>query len=626
MRMQSSPIYSLVLPAIALLLAGIPAISQNPQTAADPAPGSGPVVPQLMELTGLAPDRARDTVEAVFRIYAGAEGGEALWSETQRVVVGQDGTYAVLLGAATESGLPQSVFAGGQGRWLGVTVERAPEQARVPLASVAYAMKAADAETLGGVPAAEFVTQAQLRTANPPAQTTAAASSGAASGKPLSAPRPNATHPDVSPNTIAMFNGSSTLVSSALAVGSGNDFNVQSGTIGAVTALTTNVNGVSAAVYGYSSAATGPISGVTGTANSTTGAGVTGTERAATGVVSGVAGGANSTTAGAAGVSGLENGPTGAVYGVLGFTGSVGPSAAGVYGFDWSTTGAVYGVEGQAWSITAGATAVAGLENATTGAVHGVSGTAVSTTAGASGVYGTETAATGSTIGVYGQSASTTGIGVKGETTAAGGTAGLFDNAAGSGLVLEGLSKSAKVFSVDSSGNGTFTGNLTVTGKLVKGSGSFKIDDPLDPANKYLSHSFVESPEMMNVYNGNIVTDRHGMATVVLPDYFEALNRDFRYQLTVIGQFAQAIVSAKVQKNRFVIRTSKPGVEVSWQVTGIRQDAYANANRIPVEEDKPEGERGLYLHPEAFGLPASKSVAAAKTPAIAADASQVSSR
>jgi hypothetical protein len=102
---------------------------------------------------------------------------------------------------------------------------------------------------------------------------------------------------------------------------------------------------------------------------------------------------------------------------------------------------------------------------------------------------------------------------------------------------------------------------------------------------------------------------------VVLPVYFEALNRDFRYQLTVIGQFAQAIVASKVSKNQFVIRTSKPGVEVSWQVTGIRQDAYANADRIPVEEEKPANERGFYLHPEAFGQPASKNVAAAASPA-----------
>ena len=61
----------------------------------------------------------------------------------------------------------------------------------------------------------------------------------------------------------------------------------------------------------------------------------------------------------------------------------------------------------------------------------------------------------------------------------------------------------------------------------------------LDPANKYLYHSFVESPDMMNVYNGNVVTDKRGMATVVLPEYFEALNSDFRYQLTVIGRFAR---------------------------------------------------------------------------------------
>jgi len=148
-----------------------------------------------------------------------------------------------------------------------------------------------------------------------------------------------------------------------------------------------------------------------------------------------------------------------------------------------------------------------------------------------------------------------------------------------------------------------------VTGKLTKGSGSFKIDHPLDPANKYLSHCFVESPDMMNVYNGNITTDKHGLATVTLPDYFEALNRDFRYQLTVIGQFAQAIVATKIAHNKFVIRTSKPQVEVSWQVTGIRQDAYANANRIPVEEDKPAAEQGRYLHPEVFGQPATKSVA-----------------
>ena len=138
-------------------------------------------------------------------------------------------------------------------------------------------------------------------------------------------------------------------------------------------------------------------------------------------------------------------------------------------------------------------------------------------------------------------------------------------------------------------------------GTLSKGGGSFKIDDPLDPENKTLSHSFVESPDMMNVYNGNVITDKRGLATVVLPDYFEALNRDFRYQLTVIGKFSQAIIVKEISQNRFTIKTDKPTVKVSWQVTGIRQDAWANAHRIPVEEPKPDKERGTYLHPDVYG-------------------------
>lgn len=142
-------------------------------------------------------------------------------------------------------------------------------------------------------------------------------------------------------------------------------------------------------------------------------------------------------------------------------------------------------------------------------------------------------------------------------------------------------------------------GDLIVGGSVTKGSGLFKIDYPLDPANKTLSHSFVESPDMMNIYNGNVTTDAKGEAQVTLPVYFDALNRDFRYQLTVIGQFAQAIVAREIKDNCFTIKTDKPNVKVSWQVTGVRQDAYANANRIQVVEDKGK-QRGTYLHPELF--------------------------
>lgn len=156
---------------------------------------------------------------------------------------------------------------------------------------------------------------------------------------------------------------------------------------------------------------------------------------------------------------------------------------------------------------------------------------------------------------------------------------------------------------------GEFLGDVEVSGTLSKGGGSFKIDHPLDPENKYLYHSFVESPDMMNIYNGNITTDEAGEAMVELPEWFEALNKSFRYQLTVIGTFAQAIVAEKVKGNRFTIKTNAPNVEVSWQVTGIRKDGFADKHRIPVEQEKPQSERGAYLHPEAYDKPEEMGIA-----------------
>jgi hypothetical protein len=143
-------------------------------------------------------------------------------------------------------------------------------------------------------------------------------------------------------------------------------------------------------------------------------------------------------------------------------------------------------------------------------------------------------------------------------------------------------------------------GNLNVNGNLSKSSGTFKIDHPLDPANKYLYHSFVESPDMMNIYNGVVLLDKHGKAIVDLPDYFEALNQDFRYQLTAVGAPGPNLYVAKeIAGNKFIIAGGKPGAKVSWQVTGIRHDAYADAHRVVPEEDKGK-ERGTYLHPELF--------------------------
>ena len=153
----------------------------------------------------------------------------------------------------------------------------------------------------------------------------------------------------------------------------------------------------------------------------------------------------------------------------------------------------------------------------------------------------------------------------------------------------------------NTAGVAALEGNVIVTGTLTKGGGSFKIDDPIDPSGKYLSHSFVESPDMMNIYNGIVTLDAHGAAVVTMPEWFSALNRDFRYTLTAIGSPAPKIyVAEKMDGNRFKIAGGKRGQEISWMVTGIRQDAWANAHRIPNEEPKPAEEQGKYLHPELF--------------------------
>ena len=82
------------------------------------------------------------------------------------------------------------------------------------------------------------------------------------------------------------------------------------------------------------------------------------------------------------------------------------------------------------------------------------------------------------------------------------------------------------------------------------------------------------------------------------------------------GTFAQAIVGDEIKDNRFTIKTNAAKVKVSWQVTGIRQDAFANQNRIKVEEDKPERERGYYLHPEAFNQPEERGIEWARHPEL----------
>ena len=248
------------------------------------------------------------------------------------------------------------------------------------------------------------------------------------------------------------------------------------------------------------------------------------------------------------------------------------------------------------------------------------------------GVYGV-TQGTGT--GLYGESKGYSGNGVFGKSPGGNGVYGVCDDGCG-------------VYGLSGNGTGLYgesgmyyaailNGKVKITGNLEKAGGSFKIDHPLDPANKYLSHSFVESPDMKNVYDGIVVLDEKGEAEIKLPDWFGILNKDCRYQLTAIGApgpnlyIAEEIISDTTitttkhdgshhdndgyddsghndndnnNGSRFKIAGGTSAMKVSWQVTGIRKDPWANTHRVQVVENKPAKERGYYIHPDLYGQPA----------------------
>ncbi len=178
------------------------------------------------------------------------------------------------------------------------------------------------------------------------------------------------------------------------------------------------------------------------------------------------------------------------------------------------------------------------------------------------GVYGEVTNTTGAQFGVYGQSLSSSGWGI-------------FSN-----------------------------GRMAATGTK-----SFCIDHPLDPANAYLLHYSSEAPEPLNTYSGTVLLDHTGQAIVALPDYFEAINTDFRYQLTAIGASAPGLyIASEVANNRFAIAGGLPGLKVSWEVTARRNDAFVRAAGAPVELSKPAADRGRYLMPELHGAPSEQAI------------------
>ena len=131
---------------------------------------------------------------------------------------------------------------------------------------------------------------------------------------------------------------------------------------------------------------------------------------------------------------------------------------------------------------------------------------------------------------------------------------------------------------------GYFEGDVYVTGTIYKSAVCFSIDHPLDPEGKVLNHAAVESNEYKNFYDGEVVLDEQGQAQVELPGWFAALNTGFRYQLTPIGAPAPELhIAESVRENRFRIAGGAPKLRVSWQVTGVRRDAWATDNPLEVE-------------------------------------------
>jgi hypothetical protein len=358
-------------------------------------------------------------------------------------------------------------------------------------------------------------------------------------------------------------------------------------------------SGGSSGVIGFSYGGSGSTSmGVSGISGSTDGVGVKGQ---------------SDTGSGATGVWGASASGYG-VYGTGGSFGVYGYSGGGyaLYGYSNSGTG-VYGSGGfQGVYATGGSYGVQAYGS--TAVYASGSSTAVYATAGSYGVQGY-----GNTDGVYAQGGSY-GVYAQGNTALYGsgssygvqgyGNTGVY----GSGYYgVEGQGTYG-VYGTGSYLAGYFANNVQVVGYLYKTGGGFQIDDPLDPANKYLYHSFVESPDMKNLYDGVVTLDTNGEASVQMPAWFEEVNKDFRYQLTAIGAPGPNLyVAQEIKNRRFSIAGGKQGMKVSWQVTGTRHDAYAAANPIPVEQAKPANEQGYYLHPEVYGQPKSKSIDAQRS-------------
>jgi hypothetical protein len=620
--------------------------AEQGQPAGDGSSGSATAtvaaVPRLIKFNGAVRDARGEplgnvAVRLAFSVYEEQTGGAALWAEAQVVQVDEQGHYAVLLGATRADGLPVELFPAGKARWLGVQVEGRDEDARVLLVSVPYALKAEDAAMLGGRQASDFVLGEQLKEevrTQVAAQTPGIATQAVEMlvSNPPKAPAiaegPSTFTCATTGDCVAVTQSSTGRALRTTATSASETVLVQqNGTGYGLRALAPG----NVALYGQITSSVGASYGVKGQTTSTTGAGVFGYNLATTGLAYGVLGQTASTSGTA--LFGRATALTGATIGLRGHSDST--SGTGIMGQATAASGTTTGIVGRVFSVDGTALVVDNTKGGKvlSGQVNGaemfsVSGSGDVSTSGnvkASG-FGVESGNLPFSVDSVGNVKSHD-MSVNGNLNVDGSTNAFGSLEAHSGLVTNSISTYGGGPLAITTGNlqldgglsmpsGVLTaGSVDITGTLsaqnlnVSGTKNFKIDHPLDPANKYLYHASIESSEVMNLYTGSAVLDAKGEAWVSLPEWFEALNSDFRYQLTAIGRPQPRLyIAQEISANRFRIAGGKSGAKVSWQVTGIRQDAYARAHRIRVEEEKPAAAKGFYLHPELFGQPATRGI------------------
>ncbi|MGH7724434.1 MAG: hypothetical protein ACREOU_03310 [Candidatus Eiseniibacteriota bacterium] len=563
----------------------------------------GAAVPQTMSYQGVLTDNSGNLVpdgayDLTFRIFDVSVAGAALYAETHPAVLVTKGGFSVVIGEITPINLPFDVQ-----YWLEVQVNLdAPLVPRVKFASSPYGLSlrlpfvgSTDVATPGaGIEITNTGTGRALSGTSNSTLAGAAAILGiiSSTGPGSNSAAVRGQNSGTGGNGVGVYGshaGSGLGVFGTSISGDGVRGITNSGFGVQAAALTTGTGLVSQAQTGTAIFAT-----------SDDGIGV----NALSSTFKAIYGQTNSTAGGAYAIHGVVNptNPGTASAALRGENNGTGPFGIGVYG---TQDGTGYGVQGTApggrgvfGSSTTGQGVYASSASgdavfATTATGRAVYAQNASTANNAYAIHGVilSTAPGGASAGVRGQNNGTGVVGI-----------GVWGSHAGSGWGVYGSAPLAGYA-------GNFSGRVNVTGTLTKGAGAFKIDHPLDPENQYLYHSFVESPDMKNIYDGVVVLDEYGEATITMPEWFEALNQDFRYQLTAIGEPAPNLhVAQKLEACRFQIAGGVSGMEVSWQLTGIRHDAAANAHRIPLEVAKADEERGLYLDPVAFGQPEEKGI------------------